>query len=294
MKKILLSTLALILCVPTIITVAAQSWNLVWETEPKWNEVSCAFGVLYYNGSVEGYEPYVFNVETREFELTPEFDWVWGGSADSEFIYDRVKSLYGCWSVNYEVAFSGMIEKDEFLTHFGTYIRAFREVDSDKIKWYDWELSRMASYYVPNWIKYQMPDDFLDEAYVSDKYAVAYGTDIVTDFVYDYNITWLFKTEMEEVITVKLDGKWGAIGKHGEVLAPFIFDDFIFIDDNSAFVKYNGKYGILDVKKTSLELNGSNYSPKTGRNSVIYIVMLLFISVILINHKNKRKNKIYT
>ena len=288
MKKFLLSTLALILCVPIIITTAAQSYDLVWETEPKWDEVSCAFGVLYYNGSMERWEPYIFNVETRKFELTPEFDWVWGGRADSEFIYDRVKDLYGFWSANYDVAFSGMIEKDEFLTHFGTYIRAFREVDSDKIKWYDWELSKMASFNVPDWIKYQMPDDFLEEAYISDKYAIAYGTELVTEFMYDYTIEWLFKNEMEEVITVKLNGKWGAIGKHGETLAPFIFDDFIFIDNNSAFAKYNGKYGILDVRSTYIALRDSGYSPETGENSVIYIVMFLFISVILINHKNKR------
>jgi len=292
-KIFLLLTLTLILCVLLVSTVAAQSWNLVWEAEPKWYEVNCAFGVLYYNGSVEGWEPYVFNMETREFELTLEFDWLWGGGADSEFIYDRIKNLYGCWSVNYDVSFSGMIEKEEFLTHFGTYIRAFREVDSDKIKWYDWELSRTASYYVPDWIKHQMPDDFLDEAYIGDKYAIAYGVDFVTDFIYDYNITWLYSRDMEEVITVKLNGKWGAIGKHGETLAPFVFDDFIFIDNDSAFVKYNGKYGILDVKETSLSLASIGYSPQTGEKSVIYLVILLSISIILINHKNKRRNRIH-
>ena len=34
------------------------------------------------------------------------------------------------------------------------------------------------------------------------------------------------------------------------VIFPFIFEHFIFIDDDSAFAKYNGKYGILDVKRS--------------------------------------------
>ncbi len=49
---------------------------------------------------------------------------------------------------------------------------------------------------------------------------------------------------------VKKDGKWGFIdvSNNAEVL-PFVFDDAVSIDESSAFVKVNGKYGIVKKPK---------------------------------------------
>jgi hypothetical protein len=74
---------------------------------------------------------------------------------------------------------------------------------------------------------------------------------------------------------------------NGNIALPFIFDDIEFIDNKYIFAKYNGKYGILDVEKTSLAIVGK--APATGRNSAVYIIILLFASAILVNYKNRRK-----
>jgi hypothetical protein len=46
---------------------------------------------------------------------------------------------------------------------------------------------------------------------------------------------------------VKINNKWGIIDKNANILAPFEFEHITFIDKNSVFAKYNGKYGVLRV-----------------------------------------------
>ena len=43
----------------------------------------------------------------------------------------------------------------------------------------------------------------------------------------------------------------GFIGINGDVAVPFIFEHVISADGDTAFVKIDGKYGILDVRATA-------------------------------------------
>ena len=77
------------------------------------------------------------------------------------------------------------------------------------------------------------------------KCAVAYGTKLVTEFVYDSSeSSW---RKYNSIIAVKLGDKWGVVDKDGKVVIPFVLEEAISIDDMSAFGKYNGKYGIMRV-----------------------------------------------
>jgi len=64
------------------------------------------------------------------------------------------------------------------------------------------------------------------------------------------------------------------------------------VDENTAFVKYGGKYGILDVEKTALAMANGNLSPATGDNSTVYVFTLLSMSALLIM-QYKLRNTIY-
>jgi len=118
-------------------------------------------------------------------------------------------------------------------------LNAFRKVDADKIIGKAGELSLNPDFF-----------EILNDAYVSDKYAFAYNSTFVTDFIYDYS-GWWAHNDRDDAVAVGLNGKWGVIGKDGEIMVPFVFDELIFIDDVSAFAKCNGKYGILDVRETA-------------------------------------------
>ena len=49
------------------------------------------------------------------------------------------------------------------------------------------------------------------------------------------------------IAAVKKDGKAGYIDSTGKELCPFIFDETRTIQNNVAWVKYNGNWGILDA-----------------------------------------------
>jgi len=49
---------------------------------------------------------------------------------------------------------------------------------------------------------------------------------------------------------VRKDGKWAYINEKGEYATEFIFTDASALYEGKAYVKLNGKYGILDLKKT--------------------------------------------
>ena len=47
---------------------------------------------------------------------------------------------------------------------------------------------------------------------------------------------------------MQLDNKWGILNKYG-VAVQFCFEYIVLVDNKTAFVKLNGKYGILDANK---------------------------------------------
>jgi len=47
---------------------------------------------------------------------------------------------------------------------------------------------------------------------------------------------------------------WGILDTNGSISVPFVFDAILLIDEETAFAKYNGKYGILDIEKTAMSL----------------------------------------
>ena len=94
----------------------------------------------------------------------------------------------------------------------------------------------------------------LSGAYMSEKYALAYGKTFVSEFIYDCFDNYHSNTVYIPVcdfIAMLLDGKGGIINKGGHTAVPFFFDDVIIIDIETAFAKHNGKYGILDINRTS-------------------------------------------
>jgi len=89
--------------------------------------------------------------------------------------------------------------------------------------------------------------------YINGKYAIAHGISFVTDFIYDdYFDHW--RSDIwyaTDIIAVKLNDKWGIVDKNGNTAVPFYFDEILTIDNETAFAKINGKYGILDITATS-------------------------------------------
>lgn len=161
--------------------------------------------------------------------------WLGHGVWSMTWLYDEDKKLYGWYSSAEEGDEYKMFTRREFLEAYPwleeNYLIAFKSVDSGKVKeiTHDWG------------VEY----DF-DAACQNGKgkYAFAYNLDFISDFIYDYDVYHNGRTPAYAA-AAQLDGKWGVIGGSGEILLPFVFGHILFIDENTAFAKYEGKYGIV-------------------------------------------------
>lgn len=89
--------------------------------------------------------------------------------------------------------------------------------------------------------------------------AAAYGGRLLTNLTYKTENTWEVTYDAmyvdptgssENIIALCKDGKWGALDKDGNIVVPFVLEHILPIDDHSAFGRWSGQYGIIDLDRT--------------------------------------------
>jgi len=162
-----------------------------------------------------------------------------GGAEPARWVYDPERELFG-------IAGYGMIEMHpigEFANEFSEYADETHVV-----------------YIVDSTNRY------FDEYFNGDcfaefgKCALARGNTFVTDFVYDCqyygrtNVPFfaLGKDDKYGITDVPFfalgkDGKCGITDENGEVIIPFVLDEIVIIDKDTAAARYNGKCGIVRI-----------------------------------------------
>ena len=195
-------------------------------------------------------------IDTKTGLIGDEMHGGHGGGA-ALYLYDEGRNLYGYYGHDEGGEFFEMWPEDDFLLHhnwFADVLKTFQKIDSSLVK------SEKIEYGTNEWdffTEYDLSDAFIDE-----KHAIALGTTFVSDFIYDqfdrysdypyFNGSPLYLYGFSpNYIAVRLDGEWGIIDKDGNTAVPFRFEDILIIDEETAFAKINGRYGILDVNKTA-------------------------------------------
>ena len=92
----------------------------------------------------------------------------------------------------------------------------------------------------------------------SGQFALMYNRVLVTDFIFDaaaeqwqrFGFIHYPDFRTIDLIAASMDGKWGMADRAGDIVIPFIFDNLVAIDENTAFARYNGSYGILNIQRT--------------------------------------------
>jgi len=212
--------------------------GLVWVVEPILEYERILYCV--YHQSYNAYGPGVYGIlNTKTGLITDDkdnFGHPCGGHGGTSFtfLFDEEKELFIRWITGDHEEELNIYSYDDFPSN---QLNAFRKVNSEKIQELEYAPFGGKEY------------DF-SQAYAGNKYALAFGVKYITDFIYD-RAPWGYSGGQERgyAITLILDGKFGIFHKEGEPATPFIFDDIIIIDKDTAFVKYNGKYGILDYNK---------------------------------------------
>ena len=155
-----------------------------------------------------------------------------GGGGAAEWLYDSEKNLFGLY-IHFFGASVELHPINEFSQHFPdstNTLNLVRQVDSTAIAEIDYTYDMGAKY-------------------ENSRYAVAYGTTFITEFVYD---TPIFDTGRiyRNSIPVQSNNRWGFIDRNG-IAIPFVFEDVVVGgSEETAFVKINDRYGIIDIGAT--------------------------------------------
>ena len=223
---------------------------LAWKVEPKYAEIMN----IWWAGKIV-YDGLILDLYTGEVSVWDGNDYPTGGiPSPIEWLYDESNNLFGLYGTTEEYApnefkiftesgFAAYLDEIYWWDTPGSminHLREFRKVDSSKVV-------QKESYYDEWEEKYYYEYD-MSGAYIGDKFAIAYGTKFLTDFIYDHDNNARTNSPTADFIATKSGGKWGVIDKTGNIAVPFILDDIIFSSNDSAFALYEGKYGILEIK----------------------------------------------
>ena len=154
----------------------------------------------------------------------------WGGHGGAgRWVYDPQLRLFGIQS------YGGLslFPFDELLDHFPRLLGLMAVEQADS-----------SLRYIPDNPEFR--SGWLVEEAFSGKFAVMHAGRFVTDFIFDGHER--FANRGRGTIALRMDGNWGLIDENGDVAAPFIFEHIVPIDDNTAFAKLGGLYGILDIR----------------------------------------------
>jgi len=165
------------------------------------------------------------------------------GGPGPGFVYDPTKELFGHpGSGDGYHSLLGMHPKNEFLEmldewsfEFSRGLVTIETVDSSIYEafgqgepWGGWWLTE---------------DAFLGQ------FAIMYNHQFLTDFIFDGGAQRWHNPRLP-YIAVSQDRRWGLVGHDGSVILDFMFENLVMVDENYAFAKYNGNYGILDLQAT--------------------------------------------
>jgi len=166
------------------------------------------------------------------------------GGPGPAYVYDRERQLMGQPGENFGFGYGetiGMFPFNEFAAMGHLYgIRAVESVDSSRRTYYELPYGLGVDYY---W--------HLDEDAFLGQFAVMYNQQFITEFIFDsgsqfFNTGWHLDTSLG-VIAMRQNGMWGLIDRYGNTALPFIFENLVLINEERAFARYNGSYGILDI-----------------------------------------------
>jgi len=159
-----------------------------------------------------------------------------GGPHSLEWIYDSENEMFGFYRSGWDEEVE-IYKINQFFEYFSIYadtLKFVRQVNYsdiiiDRDEWWG------KSYK-------------LGEKYENSKFAISYDNKLLTEFIYDKPDNLTNVLIYRNAIPVSKNDKWGFIDTKGNIIIPLIFDHVASSDGETAFVKLNGKYGIIDVR----------------------------------------------
>jgi hypothetical protein len=208
--------------------------EIFWEVPPTY-----AYDYIWFCPECDVYFNYQERIiDTQTAAETGEQHWGHGGGGGSmyQFVYDNALGLIGFNGLlcEYLGFFSmEMFSVDDFYIRFPEFVgKAFivELVDSTRVEVYttfDGEEIITLS-----WNAFEN-----NRAVIYEGELVIFGAGIV-DII------------SPTAFIIGSHEGCGIVNEQAETIVPFVFDNFLLIDENRAFANYNGLWGILDLRQT--------------------------------------------
>ena len=216
-------------CIGMVFTSCAklrENTGYSWKIEPKF-----AYNNVFYDAKCRGFfaadseREGLLDSETGEFTDEEHF----GHGGGNHFLAVNNQGIYGTYhrmegaSADFEYntledAFAQFEDAKDF--------KAIALFDTDKNSW---------GFY----------DEEMNETNVSIQFAYTYRKQLITEYCFDDvdSLDWADNPAVCKIING--EEKWGFINSEGEQVIGFIFDGAASINQNTAFVKQDGKWGII-------------------------------------------------
>ena len=155
------------------------------------------------------------------------------GGYSGWLVYDEAEDVLGFYQVDEsggDLMLLSLSELASELPFFADTLNLWHVVDSTKIELVDYDWGE----------DYYLGDDF------PGKCALAYGDNLLTDYIFDEGETYGGRL-FNNIIAVRQGDYWGIFDRNGTAVVPFMLEQAITINDNSAFAKLDGKYGIIQI-----------------------------------------------
>jgi hypothetical protein len=203
--------------------------DFVWIVEP-----TLEYDEVYYC-TLCGYtaNSFTFIIDKSTGQIVGDHDGH-GGPYYKHLLYDSKNEMFGL----YRYGWDEMIEIhpiNDFTIHFPAYKDSLNYVKQVDFK----NIIKVEN---DDWDSYNLGIE-----HENSKYAISYGSTLLTEFIYDSPVNLTASLEYKNAIPVVLNGKWGFIDTNGILILLLIFDHVASSNGDTAFVKINGKYGIVDV-----------------------------------------------
>jgi hypothetical protein len=223
-------------------TVTAPAPGYVWIVEPTldfkhglvyFEIVDVFFAPLYDSGSTGNYDVEIINEKTgqRTGEIHDEFELTKDGRGMRVWLYYPDEDLFGykCFRTDeFELH-----PRSEFAERFPNEIDTIKTVC---------RISLAKPYF-----------DNIGVQPWTDGVAVAYGSEIVSDFIYELvspgrsvaDVTEVCVFDNSDEDELNWNYKYGIADKTGNLIVPLMFERTLIIDETTAFAMIDGKWGII-------------------------------------------------
>jgi len=183
------------------------------------------------------------------------------GGHGPNLVFDRERQLFGHpgYGTGYFDMF-GMHPLDEVRENLNQWVNPLdrsifvESVDSSRREYYESQILNELNEVVTYTFWWLTPAAFLGH------FALMSNGQFITDFIFDgVSIQYANWQEVHDsgMVAVSQNGEWGLVDRNGSILMPFMFQNLVIIDQNTAFARYEGRYGIINIPQTIAALGGA-------------------------------------